>query len=344
MQKPQDLKPEADKPGRPTRSSLYIQNSRDFLVFLVLLVGVFFYWYMSNMGEVHESEYTFEPVLEHVPDDVIITEPFTEALTVTFKDKGEKILEYRARKTLRRLTIDYRQATPVNGHYMLTGQALRKMLMEQFSGSVEILSYTPDTLQYFAAPAKGRRLPVRVNGIIATDNEHVINGIRFTPDSVTVHAPRAVLDTMRAVFTSRVSLVQLTDSVSQMIVLSLPVRGTLCVPSEVRLDVTVSPYVEKTLELPIKPYMCPFGQTLKMFPSRANVSFLVSLHDFYTIKAEDFELVVNYNNLDKEHSGKAWPELLRQPSGIRAVTINPQEVEYLMESTMMGGFHERKSH
>lgn len=335
MQKPQDLKSEADKTGRAIRNSLHIQNSREFLVFLVLLVAVFFYWYLVNMGEEHESEYTFEPVLEHVPADVIITEPLPTLLTVTFKDKGEKILEYRARKTLRHLSIDYREAMPTGGHYVLTGQALRDLLSEQFASSAQILTYTPDTLQCYAVPAEGRRLPVKVNGIIAADNEHVINGIHLTPDSVTMHAPRAVLDTMHAVYTTRTTFVQLADSVSQMLALKGPARGCLSIPSEVRLDVAVSPYVEKTLELPIQPYMCPFGQTLKAFPSRAKVSFLVSLNEFRNVDVDDFELVVNYNNLDENHTGKARLELLRKPADIRAIVIDPEEVEYLLESNIV---------
>lgn len=322
-----------DKTGRNIRNSLHIQNSREFLIFLVFLVAVFLYWYLVEMGEEHESEYTFEPVLEHVPADVIITDPLPETLTVTFKDKGEKILSYRVSKTLQRLHFDYREATPVNGHYVLTGQPLQELIAKQFASSAKILSYAPDTLQYFAASAEGRRLPVRLNGIISADKEHVINGMHITPDSVTVHAPRAVLDTMTFVSTARVSLANLSDSVSLMLTLTSPVRGMLNIPSEARLDVAVSPYVEKTLEVLIQPYLCPYGLTVKTFPSRAKVTFLVSLHDFYNVKAEDFELVVNYSNLDADDPGKARLELLRQPSDIRSVTIEPAEVEYLVEST-----------
>ena len=322
------------KTGRTIRNSLHIHNSREFLIFLVFLVFVFLYWYLVEIGEEHECEYTFEPVLEHVPDDVIITEPLPSTLTVTFKDKGEKILGYRVSKTLQRLDIDYRKATPVNGHYVLTGQPLRELIAEQFSNSAEILTFTPDTLQYYAASAEGRRLPVRVDGIIKADNEHVINGIRITPDSVTVHAPNAVLDTMNVVSTSRVTLVNLNDSLSQMLRLAMPVRGMLSVPSEVRLDVAVSAYVEKTLEVVVKPYLCPYGQTLKAFPSRARISFLVSLHDFHKVTSEDFELVVNYTKLDEEHTEKARLELLHQPSFVKSITIEPEEVEYLLESTV----------
>lgn len=322
-----------DKTGRNIRNSLHIQNSREFLVFLIFLVAVFLYWYLVEMAEEHESEFAFEPVLEHVPTDVIITEPLPETITVTFKDKGEKILAYRVSKTLQRLHFDYREAAPVNGHYVLTGQPLQELIAKQFSGSAKILSYAPDTLQYFAAPAQGRRLPVRLNGIVSTDKEHVINGMRITPDSVTVHAPHAVLDTLTVVNTAFVSLANLNDSVSQILSLITPVRGMLNSPSEVRLDVAVSPYVEKTIELIIQPYLCPYGLTLKAFPSRAKVTFLVSLHDFYNVKAEDFDLVLNYRNLEADDPGKARLELLRQPSGIRSVVIEPAEVEYLVEST-----------
>lgn len=323
------------KIGRVFKNSLHIKDSRDFLVFLLFLVVVFLYWYLVDIGEEHESTYTFHPVLDHVPDDVMITEPLPVELEVAFKDKGEKILGYRSRKTLQRLTFDYRETTPVNGHYVLTGQPLRDLIAKQFSTSAEILSYSPDTLQYYAAPAVGRRLPVRLSGRMSADHEHVINAYTLTPDSVVVHASRAVLDTMTAVWTTPVALVNLSDSVSQSLPLRIPQRGTLNEPSEVRLDVVVSPYVEKAFELPIRPYLCPYGQTLKTFPSRAKVTFLVSLQAFRQVDESDFELVVNYRNLDADSPGKAMLELQRRPAGIRLLSIEPAEVEYLLENQMV---------
>ena len=335
MPKKQNLKSEAEKTGRVIRNSLHIKNSREFLVFIAFLVVVFLYWYLVNMSEEHESEYIFEPVLEHVPDDVIITEPLPATLTVVFRDKGEKILEYRARKTMRRLSFDYRECAPAGSHYLLTGKALRDKVEGLFATSAEIVSYAPDTLQFYTAPAMGRRLSIQLNGWVSADNEHVISTLRLVPDSVTVYAPRTVLDTLYAVNTSQVSLTQLTDTASVTLELQPPVRGALCIPSEINLEVGVSPYVEKTIELPIRSYMCPPGKAVKTFPSRAKVSFYVSLHDSRSVGAEDFELIVNWNSLGSDSSGKVRPELLRIPSGIHTVIINPEEVEYLIESSAL---------
>lgn len=327
------LKAEADRAERTIQNSLHKQNSREFLVFVIFFVVVFFYWYLVNIGEMHEGEYTLEPQLENVPSDVIVTESPTPTLTVTYEAKGEKILEYRTRKNLHNLSIDYRKNIPTDGHYMLTGQALKDMLSEHLPGA-EILSVQPDTLQYYVAPSKGRRLPIRLQGTISADNDHTVNEIRISPDSVTVFAPHAVIDTMHAVYTHPLSLTSLSDSVSQAVSLILPVRGTLYEPSEAMLDVIVSPYVIKTIEVPIRPYMFPYGQVLKTFPSKAQVSFLVSLKEFRDIEVDDFELVVNYNNLNTTKSEKARLELIRKPEKIKSISLNPEEVEYLLESAI----------
>ena len=58
---------------------------------------------------------------------------------------------------------------------------------------------------------------------------------------------------------------------------------------------------------------------------------MISLQQYHSLKADDFELVVNYIGLDETQPGKAQLELIRQPKGIRSVKIEPAEVDYLIE-------------
>lgn len=324
-------KTEAHGTRRGLKNSLHIDSSREFLVFLAFFVIVFFYWYLVNMSDYHEMEYTFDVALKHVPEDVVITEAPTDKVTVTMKDKGEKILTYRARRSFGQLNIDWRDYKSAGSHVVITDQALTELLGQDLSSSTEIINIVPDTIQYYSASAKGKRVPVRLVGSVSADNSHVINSRSLTPDSVTVYAPAVVLDTLRAVRTQSVVLDALSDSVSMSLPFVVPGRGVLVEPSQSTLSVVVTPYVEKTLELPIRTYLFPYELMLKTFPSKAKVTFMVSLDQFHKVSEEQFELVVNYVNLNKEKPGQAHLELVRQPDGIKAVSISPEDVDYLLE-------------
>ena len=307
-------------------------KSRDLLVFLVFFVIVFFYWYLVNMGEEHETKFTFDIVLKHVPNESIVTEMPVEKMNIVVRDKGEKILGYRTRRTFRQLVIDCRDYRPVNGRVVITGASLETLLGETLSSSAQLLSVSPDTIQYYLAPAAGRRLPVCLSGTVSADNSHVIGGQTLSPDSITVFAPSAVLDTLTCIVTEPVYLTALSDSVSQRLSFVIPAHGMLVEPTSTLLCVQVTPYVEKSFELPIQGVFFPWKSSLKAFPSKATVTFQVSLEHFYDVTEDQFEVAVNYINLDPNADGKARLELVRQPEGIRAVTISPAEVEYLIES------------
>lgn len=306
-------------------------KSRDLLVFLVFFVTVFFYWYLVNMGEEHETKFTFDVVLRHVPDDALITEPPAEKLTISVRDKGDKLLGYRTRRTFRQLMVDCRNYRPVSGHVVITGSTLDELLASNLSSSAQVLSVSPDTIQFYLAPSTGRRLPVRLTGRVSADNSHVIGSQRLMPDTITVHAPSQVLDTMTCVRTEPVSLVGLADSASVQLAFVMPTRGVMYEPDATQLCVQVTPYVEKSFELPIQGLYFPYKTTLKTFPSKATVTFQISMEQFHKISDDQFELAVIYANLDTVADGKARLELVRQPEGIRAVTISPAEVDYLIE-------------
>lgn len=307
-------------------------KNNDLLVFLVFFVVVFFYWYLVSMGEEHETKFNFDIVLKHLPSDVIVTEVPTEKLTLVVRDKGERILSYRTRRTFRQLAVDCRNYRAVNGHVIITGPALEELMEGILSSSAQIQSIVPDTIQYYVAPAAGRRLPVRLTGSVSADASHVIGSQRLRPDSVTVHAPRNILDTMTCVRTEPVSLVGLKDSVTANVALVHPQRGILYEPETARLSVQVTPFVEKSFELPVKGWLLPReGVVVKTFPSKASVRFQVSLEEFYDITPEQFMLAIDYTELGADDGGKARLHLIEKPEGIRSITISPVEVDYLIE-------------
>jgi len=306
-------------------------KSRDVLVFLIFFVFVFFYWYLVNMGEEHEAKFTFDVVLRHMPEGSVITEMPAEKVNIVVRDRGEKILGYRTRRTFRQLSVDCRNYKAVDGHVVITGAALDELLGSTLSSSAHILSVSPDTVQFYLSPSDGRRLPVRLSGRVSADNSHVIGRQRLVPDSVTVHAPAAVLDTLTCVLTETVSFEGLADSLSAQLGFVAPHGGMLFTPPSTTLCVQVTPYVEKSFELPIHDYLFPYQSVLRAFPSKATVTFQVSLERFYDVTEEQFQLVVNYAGLGPDDNGKARLELVRRPDDIRSITITPAEVDYLIE-------------
>ena len=312
------------------RNFLRINDSREFLVFLFFLLAAFVFWYLTTMNQEYEMTYNVKLELQNLPDDVLVTEPLPKEMKVVLKDKGDKLVEYKARGKMKTLELDYLQHDAM-GRTAIYGNELRKLLREKLASSTLITSISLDTLQYYVADAQGVKLPLRLRGTIEADNQHAIEYVALDPDSVTIFAARQVTDTMTAVYSPYVRYVGLTDSVKQMLKLVPQERGVSYSPSEVQLTVAVSPYVSKSVLVPIEGYMFPYGQQLKTFPSKAKVTFRVSLDDFRQITEQNFKILVRYSQIRDNASGKVMLQLDEIPDNVTDVSIEPAEVDYLIE-------------
>lgn len=313
------------------RNFLNIKDFREFLVFLFFLLVAFLFWYLTTMNHEYEMTYRVRLNLKNVPDNVLITDPLPEEFDVVLKDKGDKLVEYKARGKMKVLNIDYRQHGATMGRVAIYGNELEKLLSSRLASSTQIVSTSLDTLKYYAASARGVKLPVRLRGTVAADRQYVLEQVRLVPDSVTVYAAPQVTDTMTAVYTPYVRYTALTDSVAQTLALTSSVWGVRYSPSDIQLTAAVSPYVQKSVQVPIEGYMFPYGQQLKTFPSKVKVSFRVSLHDFRQVTEHDFTIRVRYNQVRDNMSGKVIPTLDAMPDNVTDVQIIPEEVEYLIE-------------
>ena len=314
------------------RNFLRINDSREFLVFLFFLFTAFIFWYLVTMNQEYEMKYKVKLELRHLPENLIVIEPLPNEMTVVLKDRGDKLVEYKARGKMNTLVVDYRQHSNVLGRTAIFGAELNKMLAERLASSTTIVSASLDTLQYCVADARGVKLPVRWQGVVATsNNQYAVEHIRVVPDSVMVYAVPQIRDTMKAVYTEPIRLVGLTDSVTCAIDLMQGKRGLRYVPSKVELAVAVSPYVVKSVQVPVEGYMFPYGQQLKTFPSKVNVRFRVSLNDFREVTEDDFKIRVRHGQLNDNALGKVALNLDEVPHNVTDVVIEPAEVDYLIE-------------
>lgn len=312
------------------RNFLRINDAREFLVFLFFLFAAFIFWYLTTMNQEYEMTYTVKLELRHLSDNAMVTEPLPEEMKVVLKDKGDKLVEYKTRGKMKTLAIDYRQHAHM-GRTAIYGTELNRLVSAGLASSTQIVSISLDTLKYYVADARGVKLPVRLHGTIKADNQHVVERVTLSPDSITVYAAHQITDTMTAVYTPNFQLVGLADSVKQTVKLSSNQWGVRYSPSEAQLNVAVSPYVAKSVQVSVEGYMFPYGQQLKTFPSKVDVRFRVSLNEFRKVTEEDFKIRVRHSQLNDNISGKVILSLDEMPDNVTDIVIEPSEVDYLIE-------------
>ncbi|MDE5945260.1 MAG: hypothetical protein K2G93_06735 [Rikenella sp.] len=310
---------------RYRKISHYIKPS--FWVFLLIAALL---WYGDKLGD----RYTTEVVLPvEVQNDfssrLWIEDPLGD-VTCRAEGVGSKLMAYKMRMG-ERITIPMSQLTliPVRGSKQ-TFRVDKNSLTGALAGSVkdlrihEILD-TAFTIN--VSPVELRRMALRSRIEVETARQYMsVGGVRLDPDSVDVRGPRAVLDTMEAVFTRPRHYAEVKTTVSGRIDLEQP-DGILLSTKQAAYRAEVVPFTQHTLELPVRVENIPSGMMATIVPSRVRVVVNVPLRDYERIREERLHAYVDYTSVRKEQSGKCAVRIDSLPAGTQVVRVEPQFVE-----------------
>ena len=304
--------------------------NRQFLKFLFFVALSTCFWLFQNLSSSYEMEFEVPVRLVNVPEKAVITTPPQSSLRVVLKDHGSTLLQYRYFTDFSPVTIDFSQYEGRGGHVAILTRELIKQLTRQLSSSTHLASYRPDTIEYYFNYGAHKRLPVRFRGRVGTDGQMRVSGVSVIPDSVSVYALESVLDTMTAAYTTAFEIGALRRDTDFMVPIH-GVRGAKFVPSQVKTKVYVDMITEKTVQVPVEMVNFPATKVLRTFPPKVNVTFQIGASKYNTVNAGNFVIVVSYDELLNNVSGKFSPRLKTLPAGVSHARISPGEVEFVIE-------------
>lgn len=303
---------------------------RQFLIFLSFLILSAAFWLFQALDEEYEVAVRTELELTNVPKNVVITTPPPQSVQVTLRDKGYTLLRYLYGRELPSLTINFTNVANKSGHVRLAASSVYRQLTSRLTLSTRVVACRPDTVEFFFNYGLSKRVPVRLVGHFRPAKEYHISAVRVNPDSVTVYAAGSLLDTISVAYLQPVRYGGFTDTIRFDLKVQ-PQLGAKFVPDHASIELDVDRLTEKTVEVPVRWINFPATKTLRAFPSKVNVTFQVGLSNYRHVSADDFTLVVNYEDLLKDNTGRYTLNLRSIPPGVSHVRISPQTIDYLIE-------------
>lgn len=325
------------KTKKQTKDFLLSAKSREFFVFLCFFFIAAGFWLLQTLNNDYETEFSIPVRLKNVPENVVITSEPVSEIRVRVRDKGTVLLNYMLGKSFYPVALDFDNYAQMGNHVRVYGSQIQKRVTGQLNVSTTLLSMKPDTLEFYYSTGVSRNLPVRLRGKVSAGGQYYLPDTVFTPDSVRVYAPSGALDTMTAAYTEFLNLENIGDTLKREVTLSAP-RGVKFVPASVELMLPVDVYTEKTVEVPLRGVNFPAGKVLRAFPSKIKISFQVGMSHFRQITADDFHLVVSYEELVRLGDEKYTIKLRNLPAGVSHVRFNPPQVDFLIEQVPAGSY------
>lgn len=304
--------------------------NRNFLIFLICLCLSAMFWYIISLNEEREADFNLKFNLKNVPENVVITTGLPSNVKVTLKDRGAQLLSYKYSGGLPTINIDFKNHDLQSGHVVLKNSDITKILLAKLQPTTKVTAISPSVLEYYYNFGLHAKKPVVLRASLDAEKFYNIAAVRLYPDSVNVYASKQILDTLTAVYTEFISLTQLKERTVRRVSLE-KIKGTKMDPEKTLLRIDIDQITEKSVTVPIKWVNFPATKVLKTFPSKVKVTFQVGTTIYKQIKAEDFVIVVNYEEVLKNDDGKLHLSLKSIPTGVSHIRIIPEDVDYLIE-------------
>ena len=316
--------------SKKIKDFLLAKKSREFLIFLFFMFVSFSFWLLQVLNDDYETEYTVSLRMKDVPDNVVLTSELPSNMKITLKDRGTVLVNYSWGQGLLPLTLDFTEYSDKGNQVRIPSMSLAKKISAQLSQSTKLVAIKPDTLEFIYTKGAAKTVPVKLCGTITPERQYYVSDTIFSPDSVRVYAPKSILDTITAAYTKTVDFEGVSDTVRKRVSIA-PVKGARFIPDYSDLTLKVDVYAEKTVEVPVVGVNFPHDKVLRTFPSKAKIVFQIGLSRFMEVDADDFLVVVDYNDLQNEGGDKCRLQLKEVPEGVKHVRVNPEEMDYIIE-------------
>ncbi len=301
------------------------------IIFLVFVILAFIFWLMLFFQKENvEGTYRIPLKYTNIPENVVFDNPLPEYIDVSITDNGSSIFFLDVTKK-DSLDVDVSEITD-GGNYLLQGEQLRQLLSTKFATTTRIRGYYPMTISLATSELESKELLVTLDGEITTSRANLVaDSITFIPESVMAYGSAESLKDLNSANTEY-TVFRNINATSQLSVRINAVEGVKFSPTEVDIYIPIVEYTEHSFDIPIRASNMPRNLAVKFFPSRATVSFSVTLEDYRNIAPEDFAIELDYREFHENSNGRVELELTESPSTIVDPKITPSSVEFLFEN------------
>ncbi len=289
---------------------------------------------MMSLSKEYSIEINFPVNYINFPIDKIVANNLPETIDIEIKSTGFNLLIYKIKQKHDTVLIDAKDSKhlPAKNNFYILPNARIDKIAAQFNNDVKIMKVYPDTIFLNYNKKKSKNVPVKANLKINFDHLYQqTDSIKLSPAFITVSGASELVDKITFVETMPVKLKKVSDSISiQLHVLKTPDLKLLELSqSIIQATINVTKFTEANIELPVEVENLPSNLGLKTFPDKISVKYNVAFKNYENITPLQFRAVVDYSKIESG-SNKLKVQLVKYPSEIRAVKINPEKVEYII--------------
>lgn len=308
-----------------------IRHNRSVFVLLVIFVIILVIWFLKQVENGYSISAWVMPVYTETPKGYSSRELSTQKIRITVRMNGLNMLSYAI--GARKLEVELGKVVEhAHGRHFWVPAKHPELLARAVLPADRVEHIAKDTIFLNMGDETVKTVPVELAELQTTFRPGfgLFDPITVSPARVKVFGtPEEIASIDRIVLPARTYRYlsgSLTDSVA--IVLPPSLRRVRVEPTRIAVSITVKPYTEGTIRVPVRATGVPSGYTVRFFPSRVTLRYRVAVEDYARIEEKDFRVTVDMSRTDPE-SRFVYPKISSSPAYAGKVTLAPERVQYI---------------
>lgn len=301
-----------------------------FLVLIVCLLLAVAGWLFLALN--NKYIYTSKTVLlyKNFPQKKAFHPLQSDTVDLQVEGTGWQLLFARLRVKPQSISISLEKLN--NRNFILFSEQLLNV-NQQLETSQKIISVKPDTLFFDFSKRTVKRVPVKlVSDLTFAPQYGITDDIQITPRYVTLSGPQEDLEKIDHWDTDTLSLRKLkATAVSRIAMKQNQLKNVSIFPSSAEVKVPVDEFTEKVILLPLKIINNKEFHTVKLYPKKVELTFLVSLSSYVEVDDSMIEAIVDMNEWKLQNHDQLTVRLIRFPDYCKVIKITPAKVDFIIE-------------
>lgn len=289
---------------------------------------------LSKLSEVYTETILYPVKIANYPEDLQFVKDTSLKLRVRLKSTGFRLLPLLFKKSdtlILSAQKDVKQVDSKSEFVWNAGNAFDNLKVH-LPSYYEVLNVEPDSLFFKYETLSSRQFKIALNSNISyAIGFDVVRNMNLSQDSVKVIGPVSVLDTLSGITTELVELKNLKTKFSLPVALNNPDPQILKLsPGSIELSADVRRFTEGEVSVPLTLINKPDNLNINYFPKQLSLTYYVDLESFKTITAEDFEIVIDYNEYLNNSDNVLTPKVKRYPETIKSVRLSKNRIDFII--------------
>jgi hypothetical protein len=311
--------------------------NRKAITYLFFVVISTIAWLLIALNKEYTADVSYPVRYVNFPAGKVLVGDLPDRLTLSISSGGFTIIRYKLSSPLQPITFNVGSFSlnRVNREdatrFFLLTRLAREKVSQQLGTEIQVLQIRPDSLIFVFAEVVEKEVPVQPVLDLDFVKPYGLKGSVVTiPRKVVVSGPSVIVDTLTRIFTRPMKIARLKDTITRSLVLE-NVKYLSFSEKKIDVIIPVEKFTEVSMSIPIEAVNLPPDLMMKTFPGHINLSCLVALSDYESLKPFLFRAEVDYLQADHGPGNKLRVQLVKVPPTASSVKYTPRSVDFILE-------------